>query len=93
MARKMPTGIISASLKRSKVPDKLTCQGRRERLQQAPGAFAQPDFGGGLWPNRQKWAGDYGSTAKSGREMITQPRKSEMESADYRSGEHPTLVI
>ena len=34
------------SLKRSRAPDKLACQGRRERLQQAPGAFAPPGFGG-----------------------------------------------
>ena len=35
-------------LKRSRAPDKLAWQGRRERLQQAPGAFAQPGFGGGM---------------------------------------------
>ena len=42
---------FGARLKRSRAPDKLAClacQGRRERLQQAPGAFAQPGFGRGM---------------------------------------------
>ena len=45
---------IRLFLKRSRAPDKLACQGRRERLQQAPGAFAPPGFGGGLLPQPPK---------------------------------------
>ena len=48
---------LLAYLKRSRAPDKLARQGRRERLQQAPGAFAQPDFGGDDYPTAEsrKW--------------------------------------
>ena len=53
------------ALKRSRAPDKLACQGRRERLQQMPGALAPPGFGGGIITRPPK-VGDGTHACRSG---------------------------